>query len=894
MLSVSNVSGAQASHYYEKDGYYARSENEYDLWQGKLTKELSLPREVKPEDFNKYILENPKRAGFDACFSAPKSVSIAALTDTNLRDEIIKAHNLAVSETLAEIERNEIACRVTKNGVEQSVKTGNMATAKFSHFVSRNADPQLHTHCVILNKTMHNGKIYAVDNSNIYKNKILYGQLYRNRLAQNLQKRGFETEIADPERGFFELKGIDQKIIDEFSSRRAEILEKLKEWGANPRDAVAASKATLLTRQAKQSHDLVKLTESWQETVNEVGGVKVEKKPEAIKNLPTAKREAFDRAVARLENKSFAFTENELERAVLAEGVCTGMNREDFQRQLNLNIKQGDNADLVRLGAAKEDDGNIYYSTRQNINTEAEIIKNVTSSQNKLLGTSSEKARQDLSEIDSQLPNDKKLSAEQKTAALHICATKNQYTAIEGLAGTGKTYMLAATRQVLEQNGHTVRGAAFTGQAAEGLETDSKIKSTTIHSMLNRLEKEAGNAVGGEDLSQKSIWNFKGLKPSVKPEVWIIDEAGMVDNRLMLQLQEAAKLKNAKIVLVGDSRQLQPVGIGNAYTNLVQSKRIATCTLSDIRRQQTEQLLSAVKQAVKGDINKSLELVSDSTTEIKSLSKRFDAISKEYTKLSLTEQDKTIVLTAKNKDRLKLNEQIRNELVKQGRLQAGQVFRVKSGEIELSREFSVNDKVIFLQNNSKLKVRNGQTGKIIGIEENKITVQSGEKTIVFNPKEYNKFDHGYCITTHKAQGITTDRVIINIDSTQQTLNNRNKFYVDISRARHQVLIFTDSKEKMGKQVSEFVKKLTSDDFLVKIAKKPVVSLPKPTPKISIPKPSVSLPLPGALKILSIPLKVTQIAIKASVKAAQVAVKAVKMANSSQQETQKNRTIKRKM
>ncbi|MBP2658649.1 MAG: TrwC relaxase [Firmicutes bacterium] len=900
MLSIANVSGMQAARYHTRDqNYYTRDMSQNDPWQGELCKNLSLPEEVVSRDFQRLVAENPKRAGMDLCFSADKSVSIAALTTTDpaVKAAILQAHDQAVCDTLAEIEQSEIACRVTKNGVEQQIKTGNMAAAKFTHHVSRNSDPQLHTHCFVLNKTEYNGKIYAIDNSNLYKNKIIYGQLYRTRLAQNLQKQGFETEITDPERGFFKLTGIDQATIDEFSSRRAEILEKLREWNSD--SAESASRATILTRQAKQKRDIAELTESWRETINEIGGVKIEKKPEPITQPPEAKTEAFQRAIDRLENQTFAFSERELERAALAEGVNCGMERLDFQTNLNAHLKNVQNNPLVRLGAAKNDDGNIYYTTRQNYETEQKIIKNVMNSQNKLPGIAPHKAGHDLNSIDGQLPTDKKLSAEQRTAALHICTTTHQYTAVEGLAGTGKTYMLSASRQLLEQNGYTVRGAAFTGKAAEGLENDAKMKATTIHSMLNKLEKEAGNAVDGEDLSQKTIWNFQGLKPSVKPEAWIIDEAGLVDNRIILNLQEAAKLKNAKVILVGDSRQLQPVGIGNAYTNLVQSNRIATCTLTDIIRQKSNQtLLNAVKQAVTGDIEKSLELISNDTKQIKSPDKRFNAITKQFTELSPVEQDNTVILTARNKDRIAINDKIRAELISRGTLPKGQEFKVIQADrnrTETLREFSTGDRVIFLQNDHRIGVKNGQVGKIIEIQNNTITVKSGEKTMQINAMEYNHFDHGYAMTQYKAQGITVDRAIINIDTTQQALNSRNSYYVDISRARHRVTIYTNDREKMNKQVTDFVKKLTSDDFLIKATtKKPVIKMPN-LPKLSVPNvkkiaQSVSVPLPGPLKILKVPLKASQLAIKAGISVAKATIKSVQP----QSEPQKKQSIKPKI
>lgn len=93
----------------------------------------------------------------------------------------------------------------------------------------------------------------------------------------------------------------------------------------------------------------------------------------------------------------------------------------------------------------------------------------------------------------------------------------------------------------------------------------------------------------------------------------MIDEAGLTDNNIMLHVQTAAKLKKAKVILVGDYQQLAPVGAGNSYSNLVKSGKISTCYLSDIRRQKNETLLQAVKESVTGDIHKSLELVADHT-----------------------------------------------------------------------------------------------------------------------------------------------------------------------------------------------------------------------------------------------------------------------------------------
>ena len=197
MLSISNINAAQASSYYKKDGYYARLDDKDNVWQGKLKDELYLPANVTQKDFDALVKDKEERAGFDLCFSAPKSVSVAMCLDEQTRLDMIKAHEAAVSATLAKIEEREIGARITNNKETFFEITGNMICGKFNHYVSRASDPQLHTHAVIINKTKHNGKYYAIDNRNLYKNKMLYGQIYRNYLAAELLNRGYEISVTN-------------------------------------------------------------------------------------------------------------------------------------------------------------------------------------------------------------------------------------------------------------------------------------------------------------------------------------------------------------------------------------------------------------------------------------------------------------------------------------------------------------------------------------------------------------------------------------------------------------------------------------------------------------------------------------------------------------------------
>lgn len=850
MLSISNIGLNQASSYYEKDDYYSRSSTDGDDWQGKLKNNYSFSDKFNPVEFNQALksMPNPKRVGFDLTFSAPKSVSIAMVLNDNLKSEIINAHNKAVSETLKEIEDKEIETRITTNGVIERVKTGKMAAAKFNHFVSRNQDMQLHTHCVILNRTEYNGKSYAISNENLYDKHIIYGQLYRNRLAKNLQELGYKCHMTDVDKGFFELDDISQELIDNFSSRRLEIKDKLKTW--DNFSAKAADRATQLTRKAKENKDLKILEKSWREDLQGVGLKKAE-----ITLDKTIKSESLKRAVDNLSEHSFAFSAKELERVTLAEGCLSGLNRDDFQKMFQ---KALDKSEILCLGEIKTgNDTTTYYSTAENIELENSILENIKN----------ESVLKALNDVDKNLnflatKNNWTLSDEQYQAVLFVAKNTNQYNVIQGLAGTGKTYMLNATRELYEQQGYVVRGASFTGKAAEGLVNGAKIKSSTLHSFFNKLEKESGTNLNSNEI--KNTWDFSGLKPGIKPELWVIDEAGLLDNNLFLTLQKAAKLKNAKVLLVGDNKQLLPVGAGNAYSNLVQKKAISTVFLSEIKRQENTEILQAVKEAVNGDVSKSLDILSKNITELKTAPARFKAITKEFCSLDMFERNKTIVLTAKNSDRNKLNELIRGELIKRREiLEENQVDIEVLGRDskKIVKKFAPQDKIIFTKNDYKLGVMNGQTGTIFaGISKNKclkVLLENG-KIILVDTNVYKNLDYGYCITSYKAQGVTAERAIINVDSAQKSLNTRNSYYVNISRAKKGVSIYTDNQAKIKEQFALWAKKITSEDF--KISKK--------VPKISIPK----IPIPVIGQGLSLGLKAANLSLKLITKTTNLALK----------------------
>lgn len=456
-------------------------------------------------------------------------------------------------------------------------------------------------------------------------------------------------------------------------------------------------------------------------------------------------------------------------------------------------------------------------------------------------------------------------------------ASMTGYIAVQGLAGTGKTFTLNAAREVLERQGYRVRGMSATGQAADELGNDAKLKDcATIHRQLNLAEKEAGNAVAGEDYSAKKSWNFDGLKPSAKPTVWFCDESSLTDNKLFYHIQKMAAARGDKVVFVGDDRQMLPVGSGNSFAELVQRGQMSTCKLDNIMRQKdSPELLRAVTEAVKGSSRVSLDIISNDIREIKSHGHRLNAVSNEYCRLPQEEQAETLVLTAKNADRKAINEKIRAQLVKAGQLQQGTAFSIQPDEKAApeQRFFAPGDKIVFLRNDRELGVMNGTKGVISGIEGNNISVICGHgesaKTITFDAGKYAAYDHGYCQTPQKAQGATVKKAIVHMSSADAGLNSKNSYYVDISRARKNVKLFCDSREKLEPQLEKFAKKITAKDFTVKgdkkRKKKGQSAAVRPKVKMTGMRPSTATNFGG---------KLAEKAIKAVTKVAEMPLKAL--------------------
>ena len=219
--------------YFKEDNYYSKSEAlEQSKWFGNGAKALGLEGKVEGEPFKnllhgqspdgsktlsgKKINLKKHRAGFDLTFSAPKSVSMAVLMGGDRQLE--QAHRIAVERALKIIEQQYAQARVWDGKQQQKVNTGKLVVAQFHHTTSREKDPQLHTHCVLINSTqLENGKWRALSNEELYNQKMLLGKVYRNELASECQKLGYEIEKK--ENGLLSIKGYTPEQLNQFAKR---------------------------------------------------------------------------------------------------------------------------------------------------------------------------------------------------------------------------------------------------------------------------------------------------------------------------------------------------------------------------------------------------------------------------------------------------------------------------------------------------------------------------------------------------------------------------------------------------------------------------------------------------------------------------------------------------
>lgn len=284
MLTVSSTAGGGASYYMAKDNYYFLGSMEAS-WMGKAAELLGLEGPVDAKTFDDALAgffpqgvdlsrmsggQNVHRPGYDLTLSAPKSISVLGVVLGDSR--ILEAHQRAVGVAMGEIERLA-STRVMVDGVSQTEMTGKLLAAAFHHDTSRELDPQLHTHLIVMNLTEYLGEWKTlssdkVGNSgfieNVYALQVALGKIYRNELRQAVEEMGFRTVVTG-KNDLWEIEGVPVEI---FSQRTQQIREAVGDGASLKSRDVAA----LDTRKAKQKDpDRVELLTDWMNRLEQEG-----------------------------------------------------------------------------------------------------------------------------------------------------------------------------------------------------------------------------------------------------------------------------------------------------------------------------------------------------------------------------------------------------------------------------------------------------------------------------------------------------------------------------------------------------------------------------------------------------------------------------------------------
>ena len=353
-----------------------------------------------------------------------------------------------------------------------------------------------------------------------------------------------------------------------------------------------------------------------------------------------------------------------------------------------------------------------------------------------------------------------RLSGEQLEAVAHITAA-GQIAAVAGGAGSGKSASLMAAREAWEAAGFRVRGAALAGKAAEELQRSAGIESRTLHAL-------------------EYSWR-NGRDPLAGRDVLVIDEAGMVGSRQLGRVLEAAHEVGAKVVLVGDARQLQPIEAGAAFRAV--AERIGVAEIEAIRRQREPWAREASQAFAQGAVGTGLAAYAErghvrlvESREAGKLAIARDAVA------AGRDGGASLILAHTNEDVRDLNALVRAERQRAGELSAEASFQTMRG----ARSFAAGDRLVFLRNDRDLGVKNGTLATVEQAGQGRVVALiDGGARVRIDQAAYADIDHGYAVTLHKAQGATVDRAFVLASGGM----DRHLLYVGMTRHRDTATLY---------------------------------------------------------------------------------------------------------
>ncbi len=671
-------------------------------------------------------------SGYDLVFSCPKSVSLlhALADDERVRREISEAHEGAWQAALAYLEREACVVRRGKGGQVRERGEGFIAAA-FRHRTSRAQDPHLHTHVIVANMTRtYDGEWRALDGEAILKTyRLAAGYLYESQLRHELAQR-LGLEWTEPVKGMAELERVPEEAIRAFSTRRRSLVEHMEALGTE--GFAAARVAALATRETKERVELPRLRLEWQARAAEQGLGRrelrrlVRERPH--RHVPAVDREALAARVFApdgLTERQSTFTMPELVCAVagsLRNGAAAERVLEEAEALSRL-------PGLERLEPDASPGRPARFTTRELLEIERDALKLAL-------------ARRDVDapRLDRKLlarllmESCGDLAGEQRMLVHEASLRRGRVLCVIGAAGSGKTTALRVLADGYRESSVPVLAAAPSGRAADELAQASGIAGTTLHRLLLDAHAKGGLPRGC---------------------VLVVDEAGMAETRVLASLLELVDRAEGKAILVGDPRQLPPVGAGGLYPALCE--RLGAISLAANRRQREVSERQALVRLREGDPEAYLAHaarhgrlhVDRDPTDAK------QRLLEGWWQVAQHDLAGSVMLAYRRSDVRELNEAARVLLTRAGCLGAD---AMEMG----GREFRVGDRVLCRRNDRGLRVRNGTRGTIVDLNTSALTLRTDAGSLRSLPVRYaaEQLDHAYALTGHAAQGATVERAFV--------------------------------------------------------------------------------------------------------------------------------------
>jgi conjugative relaxase-like TrwC/TraI family protein len=744
---------------------------------------------------------------FDLVLRPTKSVSLLyGLGDAKVAAHVLDAHHQATTEALGYLEEHVGARR--GHGGHEHVDGNGLLAVGFDHRTSRTGDPLLHTHVIVANRVQGpDGRWTALDGRDLYRHRLAADAIYRGAYQRALS-RSLGVAWSEADRwGNRELAGMPPELLKVFSKRTDAIdceVERLEDDG-RVRTPKLVKWAVHATRQAKRHEAPLALVERWRAEAAE-HGVDV---PELLRGVLGRDRQATNGPAAGDGPTSDATAD-----AVVVAGVfdrlagpqgltaqASTFARPEVIAALGDHLVAVDRGELERLADRFLEEravsvvvdrtlGERRWSTPELLEVEQGLVAGALERRGDQAAVCSpETVRETLAEHPT-------VGEDQGGMVRDLTLSPDGVRVVVGKAGTGKTYALGVARHAWQLKGFRVLGAAPTGIAATSLEAEGFEEVATVDRLLHELDQEASP----HDASGPARHHQRDGAVLDARSVLVVDEASMVGSRKLARLLQHAHLAGAKVVLVGDDRQLGAIDAGGGFRGL--RVRLGASVLTENRRQQHAWEREALELVRDGQVDQAVIAYREHERMVPASSKTeltlnlvrdwWQAHQQAETAERSGEPGGEAVILAYRRDEVdQLNTTCQQVMQRNGRLGPD---ALQVGD----RQLHVGDRVVLGRNDLRgLGVANGTRGIVTGLNvQNRIlrfqTEQGRQLTLPATyldgpvPAGRRVVDLAYATTGHKAQGLTRWRALVRITGQEDA----NWLYVQLSRAKQDTRLHT--------------------------------------------------------------------------------------------------------